>query len=373
MRHAWRSGNHFTLLPDAKHYLPAIVSAIETANESVLFEQYLFASGRLADRINEALIQAADRGVHVQVLLDRYGAKGLKHHDRARLMRAGVSLRLFNPLFMGRLSTNLTRDHRKLVLVDRRVAFTGGFCITDDFLEHWFDLAVRSEGPVVSVWQGLFAQLWASSLTQGDDERLLPQGMLSDRNVEPREQGMMGRVVWQRGHRYQAVRLSLQARIAKAARRAWVYTPYFVPTPSLCRHLMAAAQRGVDVRLLVAGRHHDHPSVHYAGRHYYGRLLRAGVRIYEYQPSFTHAKFCLVDDWCTIGSCNFDHWSLRWNLEANLEVEDTRFVTELATLYSEHIATSNAISSQEWSRRPWWQWGREHTLGKVNAWLTLLR
>lgn len=373
MRHAWKRGNHFTLLPDGERYLPAIVSAIETANESVLFEQYLFESGRLADRIIEALAQAADRGVHVQVLLDRYGAKGLKRSDRARLTRAGVALRWFNPLLLGRLSTNFTRDHRKLVLIDHRLAFTGGFCITDDFLKRWFDLAVRIEGPVVDDWQALFKRLWTSSLTQGDGERLLPQGFSAIRNVTPREQGMAGRVVWQRGHRYQAVRLSLQARIATASRRVWVYTPYFVPTPSLCRHLMAAAQRGVDVRLLVAGKHHDHPSVHSAGRHYYGRLLRAGVRIYEYQPSFTHAKFCLVDDWCTIGSCNFDHWSLRWNLEANLEVENALFVTELAKLYREHIAASNAISPQEWPKRPWWQWGRERTLGKVNAWLTLLR
>ncbi|HET8792108.1 MAG TPA: phospholipase D-like domain-containing protein [Modicisalibacter sp.] len=373
MRNDWRDGNYFTILPESRRYVPEILATIDAAKESILFEQYLIQSGRLADRFIDALARAANRGAHVHVLLDSYGAKGLKRSDKERLLQAGVELRFFNPLSLGRLSVNLTRDHRKLVLVDRRVAFTGGFCITDDFLDKWYDVAVRIEGPVVNDWLSLFTKLWASTLTHGKSGKLLSQSMRADDEAEIDEQGMRGRVIWGQGLRYQAIRFSLQQRISTANQRVWIYTPYFLPTASLCQHLMAAAKRGIDVRLLVAGEKHDHPSVRYAGQHYYGRLLRAGVRIHEYQPSFTHAKFCVVDEWCTIGSCNFDHWSLRWNLEANQEVEDPRFAADIAMLYESNLAKSKEIQRENWARRPWWQWGRDRAAGTVNAWLTLLR
>lgn len=373
MRNVWRNGNHFALLPEGKRYIPALLAAIDNANESILFEQYLTESGRLADKFIDALARAAGRGIHVQVLLDGYGAKGLGKSDRERLTQAGVALRFFNPLSLGRLNTKLSRDHRKLLLVDGRVAFTGGFCLTDDFLDKWYDVAVRIEGPVVNDWSALFAQLWRSSLTQGNDKGPKAQGTIQDETIMPVEQGMRGRVIWGRGRRYQAIRNSLQQRIATATQRVWVYTPYFLPTISLRQRLRAAAQRGVDVRLLVAGEKHDHPSVRYAGQRYYGQLLRAGVRIYEYQPSFTHAKFCLADDWSTIGSCNFDHWSLRWNLEANQEIEDSRFATDVAALFEDNLKASQEVCPESWAQRPWCQRARERALGAVNSWATLLR
>ncbi|GHB16010.1 phospholipase D-like domain-containing protein [Modicisalibacter luteus] len=372
MRNEWRNGNHFTLLPEGKRYIPEMLAAIDDANDSILFEQYLTESGHLADRFIDALVRATARGVHVQVLLDGFGANGLKKNDRERLTQAGVTLRFFNPPYLKRLN-KLTRDHRKLVLVDGGVAFTGGFCLTDDFLDRWYDIAVRIEGPVVNDWTALFAQVWNSSLTQGNDKGPGAQRMVLDAATEPYKQGMQGRVIWGRGRCYQAIRDSLQQRIVTATQRVWVYTPYFLPTISLRQRLMAAAQRGVDVRLLVAGEKHDHPSVRYAGQRYYGQLLRAGVRIFEYHPSFTHAKFCLVDDWVTIGSCNFDHWSLRWNLEANQEVEDSRFATDVAALFEDNLKASQEVCPKAWAQRPWLQRTRERALGTVNSWATLLR
>ncbi|MCG7599325.1 phosphatidylserine/phosphatidylglycerophosphate/cardiolipin synthase family protein [Halomonas sp. McH1-25] len=372
-RSVWRSGNQFTLLPEGKRYIPEILAAIDDANETILFEQYLAESGHLADRVIDALVRAANRGVHVQVLFDGYGAKGLKQRDRARLTQSGAALRFFNPFSTGRLSHKLTRDHRKLVLVDGRVAFTGGFCLTDDFLDKWYDIALRIEGPVVSDWSALFTKLWDSPSTQGKDSLPSLEDVMLTESAEPREQGMRGRLIWGHGRRDQAIRYSLQQRISAATQRVWVYTPYFLPTLSLRRRLMAAARRGVDVRLLVAGKKHDHPSVRYTGQHYYGRLLRAGVRVYEYQPSFTHAKFCLIDDWSTIGSCNFDHWSLRWNLEANQEVEDGRFAADVAALFEDNLEVSQEICPASWRQRPWRRRARERALGTVNSWATLLR
>lgn len=150
MRNVWRDGNRFTLLPEGRRYVPAMLAAIDQASESVLLEQYLTKSGRFANKVIDALVRAAKRGVHVQVLLDSYRARGLKRSDKERLTQTGIALRFFNPLSLGRLNVSLTRDHRKLGLVDRRVAFMGGFCLIGDFLDKWYDLAVRIEGPIVS-------------------------------------------------------------------------------------------------------------------------------------------------------------------------------------------------------------------------------
>jgi cardiolipin synthase A/B len=373
MHDEWTQGNQFELLPAAKRYVPAMLDAIEGARHSILFEQYLMESGQHADLFIDALARAARRGVHVCLLLDTYGTKGLKQRDRQQLTEAGATIRLFNPITPGRLSRSLTRDHRKMLVIDHCMAFTGGYCITDEFLFDWYDIAIKIEGPVVEDWAALFFQAWSSA---NQRQHIRPSSVRTQDSFneqEDSEPGMLGRVVHGQGRRYQEIRFSLQRRITKARERVWICTPYFLPTLSLRRRMMAAARRGVDVRLLVAGPRHDHPSVRYAGQHYYRRLLRAGVRIYEYQPTFTHAKFCLIDDWSTIGSCNFDHWSLRWNLEANQEVLDTHFAHDMRHLFEDNLAQSQEIDPVKWAKRPLWKVGREHMLGKANAWLTLLR
>ena len=171
----------------------------------------------------------------------------------------------------------------------------------------------------------------------------------------------------------QAIRLSLHQQIANAQRRIWFCTPYFVPTLSLRRRLARAARRGVDVRLLLPGESHDHPGIRYAGQRFYRRLLRAGVRIYEYQPRFIHAKFSLADDWATIGSCNFDHWSLQWNPEANQEIHDARFAKEVAVLFEKNFTQSREILPEQWARRPLGQRLREWLFGTLDAWVTRLK
>jgi phosphatidylserine/phosphatidylglycerophosphate/cardiolipin synthase-like enzyme len=161
--------------------------------------------------------------------------------------------------------------------------------------------------------------------------------------------------------------------MARAHRRIWVCTPYFVPTRSLRRRLARAARRGVDVRLLLPGTTHDHPGVRYAGQRFYAPLLRSGVRIFEFQPAFIHAKFSLADDWVTLGSCNFDHWSLHWNLEANQEVLDAGFAAQVAALFEDNFALSQEIDWACWQRRPWWRRLRERVFGTLDAWITRLR
>ncbi len=372
MSGVWREANHFQLLPEAARFLPAMFEAVGAARESLLIELYLMESGRLATMVIDALLAAASRGVSVRLLLDGYGAMGLSTADRRRLEAGGVALRWFNPLGWHSLARNLTRDHRKLVVVDGRVAFTGGFGAVDDFLEAWYEVAVRIEGPVVDDWVRLFVSLWDSPMTRDNQGAPRAQCRLPGAAV-PSRGTMRGRVVWGRGYRYQAIRLSLQRRVDEARQRIWICTPYFVPTLSLRRRLARAARRGVDVRLLLPGGDHDHPGVRYAGQRFYGRLLRAGVRIFEFQPSFIHAKFSMVDDWVSLGSCNFDHWSLQWNLEANQEVDDADFATEVAALFERNFAASREVHRDDWARRPRGQRFKEWLFGILDGMVTRLR
>lgn len=373
MQGNWRDGNRFTLLAEAQQFLPEMFKAIESARNSLILELYLMESGELSSSLIDLLGEAAERGVTVMLLLDDYGAMGLESADRERLAKRGVAIRYFNPLAWKSLARNLTRDHRKLLVVDGEVAFTGGFGAVDAFLGAWYEVAVRIEGPVVADWVRLFSKLWDSSLSRGEGEAALVRGL----RVAPREdrgaRGMLGRVVWGQGYRYQAIRRSLQAQLESAQDRVWICTPYFVPTLSLRNRLVRAARRGVDVRLLLPGVDHDHPGVRYAGQRFYGRMLRAGVRIFEFQPSFIHAKFSLADNWSAIGSCNFDHWNLQWNLEANQEVRDVRFAGEVQALFERNFRASQEVDPQRWAERPRLQRLREWLWGLVDSMLTRLR
>lgn len=360
----WKEGNRITLLPDSRRFVPALIEAIDAAQESIWFEQYLVESGRVTRRFFEALTRAARRGVEVCVLLDSFGAAGLGQRERTRLSAAGVALRHYNPFMLRQLNRNLVRTHRKLVLVDRRTAYTGGYCLTDDYLGDWFDLVVKAEGPVVADWITLFADLWESPRTRGDKARV-------DRQTTPltKHGSMAARLVRNEGHRSQTIRHSLHRQIIAATRRVWLYTPYFLPSRQLRQLIEETSARGVDVRLLVAGKGHDHPSVRTAGQRHYAQLLKAGIHIYEYQPRFTHAKFCIIDDWATVGSCNFDHWSLHWNLEANLEVDSPRFTADLAALFENHCEESMPILAKAWAKRPGTQRLQERVAALVSAWL----
>lgn len=373
MHGIWRDGNDFELLPEASRFLPAMFEAIEQARASILIELYLMESGRLASALIDTLVRAAERGVTVLLLLDGYGAMGLSGHDRQRLEAGGVALRFFNPLGLHSLARNLTRDHRKLVVIDGRVAFTGGFGAVDEFLDAWYEVAVRIQGPVVADWVRLFSRLWDSPLTRGRGPSGLVRGLSTVTRAEDGYRGMRGRAIWGQGYRYQAIRHSLHGRVERARRRIWICTPYFAPTFSLRLRLARAARRGVDVRLLLPGEYHDHPGVRYAGQRFYGRLLKAGVHIHEFQPTFIHAKFSLADDWVSLGSCNFDHWSLHWNLEANQEVDDRRFAGEVAQLFERHFAASQEIEPRLWAQRPLWQRLKEWLFGTLDGMLTRLR
>lgn len=165
----------------------------------------------------------------------------------------------------------------------------------------------------------------------------------------------MGRVAYADARQHRDILHSLVRALNSGQQRIWLATPYFLPTWSVRRSLRRAASRGIDVRLLLTGPRTDHPSVRYAGHRYYPRLLRAGVRIFEYQPCFLHLKMVVVDDWVSVGSCNFDHWNLRFNLEANIEALDPALTAAVSASFERDFALSEEVDLAHWNARPLWR------------------
>lgn len=370
----WRDGNLFELLAGRDAYVPALLQAIESAERTICMEQYLVASGRFADLVIDLLIAAAARGVDVRLLIDAAGSNDLSKRDRVRLIDGGVRLRLYNPLSPRNLLGYLARNHRKVLLVDRRLALPGGYCITDDFLDSWYDIAVLARGPVVEDWRILFEQAWHSPVTRRPGGRAAAGTADAATSLPSMGGRMTGRVCTGAGdgHDHQAIRQSLHRRMLAARRRIWLCTPYFLPTPELRRLLCGGACRGVDVRIIVASGSHDHPTIRYAGESHFEELLESGAAIYRYQPNFMHAKYCLVDDWCTAGSCNFDFWGVRWNLEANQEVHSEEFGEQVADQFIRDCSHGTQIFHESWLQRPWSERSRQWLYGATSRLIRLL-
>ncbi|WJW75236.1 phospholipase D-like domain-containing protein [Thiohalobacter sp. IOR34] len=361
----WRRGNRFRLLADGDRFFPVMLEAIDSARDSILLEIYLFESGQTAGRFVEALSRAAGRGLQVCLLLDDFGARGLAQADRQRLTEAGVALAFHNPLHYGDLRRNLFRDHRKLLIVDGCLAFTGGFGITDEFdpasdPRPWRETVVEIRGPVLQDWHRLFARNW-----QRWDERPLPA--LPRPAPDPAD--MPGRTVISIDMHRAEIKRSLHYHCRHARQHIWIATAYFVPSRKLRQALKRAARRGVDVRLLLPGRYTDHPAVRLAGRRFYSQLLDAGVRIFEYQPRFLHQKVAVCDDWVSIGSSNLDRWNLRWNLEANQEIRHPAFTAEVMRMLEQDVADSEEIRRRPWHQRPWYNRLGERLFGAIDRWV----
>jgi len=359
-----RGRHRHELLIDGDAFLPAMLAAIDGAQEEVLLEMYLVESGSTAERFIDALLRAVARGVSVRLLLDGFGARGLRGSDCERLTQGGVRLAFYNPLGLRNWRLSLFRNHRKLLLVDGRLAFVGGMGITEAFDpaaqgagRHWHDVMLAVEGPCALDWRALFAHSWQHWF----GEALPPRMHALEADLTRADGQVLGQV---RGGG-QAVMRAVLARIGKARDRVWIATAYFAPTRRLRRALQRAAHRGVDVRLLLTGPQTDHPAAWQAGRRFYGRLLHAGVRIFEFQPRFLHAKLVLCDAWASIGSSNLDHWALRWNLEANHAVLDADFADQLAGLFEQDFAASEEIDAAGWRARGLRQRLVERLLGSL--------
>jgi phosphatidylserine/phosphatidylglycerophosphate/cardiolipin synthase-like enzyme len=298
--------------------------------------------------------------------VDGFCAKALYSKDRERLTSSGVQLAFYNPLSfktLKGLKNNLKRTHRKYLIIDGESVFVGGAGITDHFYgdNAWRETVVDIKGKVISDWHTLFLDMFSQWSGQPVPAAIEPASIDND---------ILGRLSYTSGGEKLEIKRVLLNRMNKCQSRVWFASAYFIPSRKVRKALRRAALRGNDVRLLLPGPITDHPSVRYASRRYYARLLRFGVRIYEYQGRFTHTKMVLVDDWYTIGSSNVDRWNFRWNLEANLEVRSKQSAEIARKVLEDDVQNCEEIHYKLWVNRSKIQRFKEWLWGKVDLWMT---
>ena len=346
-------GNRVIALQNGDQAFPAMLEAIRSAKRSITLEAYIFWPGTVGTTFAEALAERARAGVATHLLLDGVGSQKLDDAVIDRMRRAGVQVARFRPLRWYNLDRVNHRTHRKLLVVDGRVGFTGGLGIADLYLghaqdrDHWRDSQFRAEGHVVGQLQAAFLDNWietGGALLHGTDY-FPPLDSAGDALAQTVHSSPGGGI--------ENLRLMYHLAIASARRSILIGNPYFVPNTLAVELLVEARRRGVNVEIIVPGPITDAGLVRRASRAKWGPLLEAGVRIYEYQPTMFHAKVMVVDDyWVSVGSTNFDNRSFRLNDEANLNVFDEAFAREQVETFTQDRARSRKVTLEEWRRRP---------------------
>ena len=334
---------------------------LQGARETITLQLYYCHPGKVADRFREVLRERAQAGVRVLFLLDAFGAAPLEEEYLESLRSAGVEIAKFRPVRWYALEKAYARSHIRVVVVDGRIAYTGGFGMDDKWLgdgrheDQWRETNVRFTGPAVLQLQATFATGWAEAtgeLLAG--ETLFPPTRAYEEDGQENGQSMRAAVI----HAAPTIGSTAAERllalsITSARRSLYITNSYFVPDDDFVRLLGETAERGVDVRILTAGRLNDVKSTWYAGRAQYERLLARGVRIFWYQPSMIHAKSFVADGcWSSVGTMNFDNRSLAFNDESNLLVLDERFGDALQEVFLDDLTRSKEVTLEEFRRRP---------------------
>ncbi len=344
-------GNRAEILNNGDEIFPAMTDAIRDAKVTVNLEAYIFKDDRAGKLVAEALMEAARRGVEVRVLVDGTGSK-FAGPLLARLRRAGVKTAVFRPIRLWSLLKIARRTHRKILVVDGAVSFTGGFCIADQWLgdarnpKEWRDMMVRATGPVSAQMQAIFSEDWTfttGEILAGEKfyPRLAPAGEIPAQAIKV-----------SRGDSSSLAAMLHYVTVQSARRSIHIQNAYFVPTRQIRQALIQAARRGVDVRIMVPGRHIDEPLVRMASRRHYGELLAAGVRIFEYNRTMMHQKDAVIDGiFSTIGSINFDARSLHENAEESFAFYDRELGARLEAVFAADEKHCREITYERWKRR----------------------
>lgn len=351
------SNNHaFKFFLYAHEMWSDLFDACSKATTSILFEHFILVDDTYGRPLIDLLKQKSREGVKIRVLLD---AVGSSHFFQAHLEKefsdVGIEFIFFNTLIPWTKRYQATvffRDHRKLIVIDSKVAFTGGVCF-EAYMRDWRDTSVRIEGPIITDMEKAFEIMWrrAQLKTHKREKRAevsfeKPYGFITN-SPFPRKRYMY---------------YELLKRLKQAKREVKLTTPYFVPNHRLLRALRFAARRGVAVSLLVPEKS-DHPFVDLAASTYFETLLKAGVKIFLTKQPFNHTKAGMIDDeWGTIGSLNLDYVSLRYNFEANIVTVDRAFVSELRTHFLMDESKAKIVELQEWQKRSWHVRVREYLI-----------
>ncbi len=374
------AGNKVTLLFDGPQTLQAMIAAINTAKDNINLETYIFDQDELGLRFADLLIERQRAGVQVNIIYDSVGTLGTPAAFFERMRDAGIRLVEFNPVNplkrFGRWRLN-NRDHRKILVVDGRIAFTGGINIASDYstsslfrssgkshgaVVGWRDTHIQIEGPAVAALQWLFLDTWAR---QRPDDRL-------ERNYFPPLKPAGDKIVRVLGSEpdgvpniYKAYALAIQ----EAKKTIHITTPYFAPDQQIIDALTQAARRGVDVKIIFPSVS-DHNLVLYAGQSFYSELLESGISVYQLQIAVLHAKTAVIDGaWSTVGSANLDIRSFLHNTEINVIVLGTDFGQAMENAFQDDLRDSRQVLREEWEQRPFGERLKEWAARRLAYWL----
>ena len=339
-------GNNITTLINGDQIFPALLNGIRSAKRSVNIETYTFQDGEIAKQFTEVLADAAQRGVKVNAVLDAQGTKKMGRENLERLRTAGVNVVKYHRSFFPDPRRYNNRTHRKLLIVDGKIAFIGGAGISDlwsgnaDSPKHWRDNHYRVTGPVVAQLQASFVSNWLKTrgnVLHGDDY------------FPPLENtGSSLAQAIRSGTHYENLDLMYLLGIASAQKTLRIENAYFLPDDLARKELVAAAKRGVKIEIIVPGKKIDQKLVRAASKRHWPELLNAGIKIYEYEPTMVHVNLIVVDDsFASVGSGNFDNRSIRLNDEANLDVLDRQFAAEQTRFFKMDKRQSHEVTLEE--------------------------
>ena len=346
-------GNTVTDLENGDEIFPSMLEAIRGARKTITFETYIYWSGDIGQRFADALAERARNGVAVKVMLDWAGSIKMDDALLEQIKAAGVEVHQYRPLKWYNLGRLNNRTHRKLLVVDGRVGFTGGVGIADQWEghaedpDHWRDLHFRIEGPVVAQFQAAFNDNWikTTGVVLNGADYFPPLERMGDMDAHMFVASPAGGS--------ESMHLMYLMAIAAAERSIDLEAAYFVPDDLIIKALLAARHRGVRVRVILPGKHIDSETVRLASKAHWGELLLAGVEIYEYQPTMMHNKLLVVDGLLTsVGSTNFDVRSFRLNDEASLNVYDAAFAARMTEVFEADLKPTVRYTHDMWQRRP---------------------
>jgi cardiolipin synthase len=347
-------GNAIEILNNGDEFYPAMIKSVEEAQCSVTVEAYIYWAGDIGKRFAQVLAARAKAGVGVKILLDAVGSSTVGDEILEILEQGGCQLAWFNPASLFSIGRLNHRTHRKSLVIDGRLGYTGGAGIADQWMghaqdsDHWRDIQIRIEGPAVTPLQTGFAQNWL----QATGEVITgfefyppieePAGKLSVQTIlSSPESGAS------------SARTFYYLSIAAARRTIDIANPYFVPDQGAIDLLVAARRRGVKVRVMVSGLHNDNFMARQNSVRLYGPLLKAGIEIYEYNHTMLHQKTMVVDSvWSTVGTTNFDSRSFAHNEENNVCVCDAQLAKQLEAIFVADITGCEKVTYQRWRKRP---------------------
>lgn len=348
------TGNRITALQNGDEIFPAMLKAIRAAQSTINLETYIYWSGRTGEEFAKALIERALAGVKVHLMLDWLGSEKMRPKLATEMRDAGVEVERYHALHWYSLGKLNNRTHRKVLIVDGRIGFTGGVGIADQWAghahdpDHWRDIHFQVEGPVVAQFQAAFLDNWIKTtgrVLTGDTyfPALAPTGDLKMHMFMSSPAGGS-----------ESMQLMYLMAITAAEQSIDIEAAYFIPDALMSRELLKARSRGVRVRILLPDKHIDSETVRIATKRAWGPLLEGGVEIHEYEPTMLHCKMLIFDHYMvSVGSTNFDMRSFELNDEASLNIYNAEFAKRMTKVFEEDLKASTSYDFLRWQQRPW--------------------